>query len=119
MNLLARMVRFLALWAFRLLLAVIAAAIHLLAPIFLAVLRSLRNLVFMSMTATAHGPVQYSNRLASQWTRQLIEMGASREYIDQIYSLCRFTVMSMICSGWIVSGVFTMAILRVVFGIFF
>lgn len=119
MSLLVRMIRFLASWAFRLLLAVIATAIHLLAPMFLVVLRSLRNLIFMSMTATVHGPTQYSNRLASQWTRQLIEMGASREYIDQIYSLCRITVMSMICSGWIVSGVFTVAVFRVVYGFLF
>jgi hypothetical protein len=72
----------------------------------------------MSMTATVHGPTQYSRRLASQWTRQAIELGASRENVEEIYGLCQFTVMSMIVSGWIVSTIFTIIILRVVFGFF-
>lgn len=119
MNLTVRIIRFLASMVFRLLLVLIATAIHMLMPVVLAVLRSLRGLTVMSMTAMVHGPAQYTNRLASQWTRRLIELGASREYIDEIYGLCRFTAMSMICAGWVVSVLFSVAILRVVFGIWF
>lgn len=119
MSLLWRTLRFFVSAGIRLALALITVAIRVLAPVALSALRSLRNLIFMSMTATVHGPRQYANRLASQWTRQVIEMGASIEYIDEIYSLCHFTVMSMIVSGWIVSVVFTTIILRVVFGYLF
>ncbi len=119
MNLLWRLIRFLASLAIRLLLVLITTAIHLLAPVVLAVLRSLQSLIFMSMTAIVHGPAQYINRLASEWTRRLIERGASRDYIDEIYSLCQFTVTSMVVSGWAISAIFTLLILRVVFGYLF
>jgi hypothetical protein len=112
------MMRFLISLTVKLLLALLSTTIRLLAPVALAGLRSLRDLIFMSMTATVHGPTQYARRLASQWARQAIELGASREYIEEIYGLCQFTVMSMIVSGWIVATTFTIIILRIVFGFF-
>jgi hypothetical protein len=119
MNLLIRVLRFFVILAFRLLLGLITVlARFLLLPIFLAVLRVLSRLVFTSFTSTLNGPRQYTDRLASEWTRRVLELGVSRDNIDRVFRLCRFLVASMIFLGWAVSALFTVAILRVVFGIF-
>ena len=118
MNLLMRVIRFLTLLAFKLSLSLIAVLIRLLLPYLFATLRILRTLVFTSLTATVNGPGQYTERLASEWTGQLINLVGFHENIDQIYSLCRFIAGTMILLGWVVSILFTVAVLRIVFGLF-
>jgi hypothetical protein len=70
----------------------------------------------MSLTATVNGPSQFIDRLAFEWTRHFLDIGVPREYLDQIFSLCRFLVASMIVSGWVIAALFTVAVLRIVFG---
>ncbi len=94
----------------------LALLIRLLLPFLLAVLHLVGILVFTSLTAAAIGPGLFIERLSSQWTRRLLERGVSREYLDQLHSLCRFLVASLIAMGWIITTLFTVAILRVVFG---
>jgi hypothetical protein len=118
MNLLFRFIRFLALLAFNLLFRLIVLLIRLLLPFLLAVLRGLSGLVFTSLSATVNGPGQYIDRLASEWTAWILSLGVDRGSIDRIYSLCRFLVASRLILGWTVATLFTVAILRVVFGIF-
>ena len=118
MNLLMRLLRFLALLAFRLSLSLIAVLIRLLMPYLFATLRILRTLVFTSLTATVNGPRQYTDRLASDWTRQLLDLGLPRDNLDQTYSLCRYMAGTMIVLGWIVSILFTVAFLWVVSSFF-
>ena len=119
MNLLFRLLRFLAITIFNFLLSLIALMFTLIVlPILIWVVRTLRALVFMSFTATVHGPPVFASRLASQWTRGFLESGADRNRIDQIYSLCYFAAASMIVLGWVISILFTVTVLRVVFGFF-
>ncbi len=91
---------------------------RLLVPYLLAVLRFLVSLMTTSIAAAVHGPRQYTEWLASKWAWQLLESGVSRDYLDQIYSLCRVLVVSKIVMGLAFGILFTLAILRVVFGIF-
>ena len=118
MNLLIRITLFIARLAFTILVKLIVAFIRLLWPFLLAVLRILGSLVSTSLTATVHGPSQFTERLASEWTRRLLDLGVSRDHLDHVHSLCRFLAVSMIVLGWVVTVLFTVAILRVVFGFF-
>ena len=110
MNLLLRVIRFLA--------ALLVVLIRLLLPVVLAVLRVLRDLVSISFAATVNDPRQFIDRLAAEWTRRLLELGAPRDRIDQIFSFCRLMAGTMIVLGWLVSILFTVAILRVVSSFF-
>jgi hypothetical protein len=57
--------------------------------------------------------------LASEWTRRLLELGAPRDRINQIYGFCRLMAGTMIVLGWIVSTFFTVTLIRVIYGWFF
>jgi len=119
MNLIMRFIRFLAALAFNVLWRLIAIFLQLiLLPILLVVLRLLRDLIFLSFTATVNGPMQYTDRLSSEWTRRLLDLGGSRDHIDQIFVFCQLAVGSLVALGWIVTTLFTVEILRVVFGFF-
>src|SRR5829696_6011248 len=102
----------------RLLLALLIVLFRLLLPVLLVVFRALRDLVSMSFAATVHGPPQFMDRLASEWTRRLLERGAPLDRIDPIYRFCRVMVGILIMLGWLISTFFTVQILRVVFGFF-
>ena len=119
MNLLFRVIRFLAGLAFRIALWLIALLIRLLLPVVLWVLRQLHSLLLTTLKATVNGPRQYTDRLASEWTRQLLDLGVPRDNLDETYILCRFLARSMIVFGWVVSVAITVEILRIVFGFFF
>jgi hypothetical protein len=119
MNLLIRIIRFLAVLAIRLMLGLIAVfSRFIVLPFLLATLRVSGRLVFTSLTATVTGPTEFTDRLASEWTRRVLEMGIRPEDIDRVFRLCRFLVASMIILGWLVATLFTVAVLRVVFGLF-
>jgi hypothetical protein len=118
MNLLFRYIRFLTILTFRISVRLVAFIFHLLLPIVLRILGLLQALIHMSFTATVQGPAQYTDRLASQWTRRLLDSGADRANIDEIYRFCRFLVGALIVLGWVVSGSITVEILRIVFGFF-
>jgi hypothetical protein len=119
MKLLFQLLRFLALLALNLLLSLIAVLLRLLfLPFLWATLRILLALISLSFTATVNNPRQYIDRLAGEWTQRLLDLGVHREYLDQIHSLCRFLAVSTILLGWVVATIFTVAILRVVFGYF-
>ena len=119
MNLLLRFIRLLIVTAFKLTRSLLAVLVRfVLLPVLLATLRLLHGLVFTSLTATVTGPGLYIDRLASEWTLQILEMGVQRDDIDQIYRLCRFAVVSRIVLGWVVAILFTVAILRVVIRFF-
>lgn len=111
-------IRFFARLAFRLLLVLLGVLMQLLLPILLIILRILRDLVSTSLSATIHGPRQFIERLASEWTQNLLDSGVSRDHLDQLYGLCRFLAGSKIILGWVVAALFTVAILRIVFGFF-
>lgn len=120
MNLIVRYLRFLALLAFNLLLSLIWAIFRLIfLPVLLVVLRVLRDLIFLSFIAAVNGPVQYTDHLASEWTRPLLELGGPRDHIDQIFVFCQLAVSSLVALGWIVTALFTVEILRVIYGWFF
>ncbi len=116
MNLLIQLLRFLALLVLNVLFSLIALLIRLLLPIFLAVLRVLLAMMSMSFSATANGPMQFTDRLAGEWTQRLLDLGVDRKYLDQIHNLCRLLAGSMIALGWVVTTLFLVFILRVVFG---
>ena len=119
MNMLGRFIRFLAVSAFRLALGLLTMLFHIVVlPLLLAALRMLRRLVLTSLTATAIGPGQYTDRLASEWTRQLLALGIPRDNIDQLYSLSRVLAVSQILLGWAIAALITLAILRIVFELF-
>ena len=119
MNLIMRFIRFLAVSAFNLLWRLIALFLQLiLLPILMAVLRVLFSLIFFSFSATVSGPMQYTDRIASEWTRRLLDIGGSRDHIDQIFVFCQLAVGSLVALGWVVTVLFTVEILRVVFGFF-
>ena len=102
----------------RLLWMLLILLIRSLLPILLVVLRALSSLVSVSFAATVNGPTQFTDRLAADWTRRLLELGAPRERIDQIYIFCQLSVGTLVIFGWLVSIFFTVEILRVVFGFF-
>lgn len=110
MHLLMYLIRFLAVFT--------VLIIRFLLPLILVVLRALLGLISISFAATVNDPREFIDRLAAEWTRWFLERGADREHINQIYSLCRFMVGSMIVLGWAISILFTVEILRVVFGFF-
>ena len=118
MNLLVRFIRFFAVSVFKITLNLIAVLLRLLLPVLFATLRILRGLVFTSLTAIVNGPGLYTDRLASEWTRRLLDMGIPRDNIDQLYSLCHFLVASRILLGWVIAALITVIILRIVFGFF-
>ena len=118
MNLLLRFSRFLAVSIFNLLLSLLILLIGLLLPLVLAVLRALAGLITLSFAATVDDPRQFADRLASEWTRRIIQSGADLNRIDQIYSFCRFGAGTIIVLGWLISIIFTVTVLRVVFGFF-
>jgi len=130
MNLLFRFIRFLVSSIFHFLIAVVSAILRYLLvvlntifrfvlwPSLVAVLRIMRDLLFSSFTATITGPRQYTDRLASEWTLQILQLGISREYINQVHSLCVALSVSRIVLGWVIAALFTVAVLRVVFGLF-
>ena len=105
-------------WLLRLLFFLLVTLFGLLLPVLLFVLRALRDLVSISFAATVNGPAPFVDRLAGEWTQRLIELGAPLDRIDQIFSFCRLAARSIIVLGWLISIVFTVEILRVVFGIF-
>ena len=105
-------------WLLRTLFFLLVTLLGLLLPVLLFVLRALRDLVAMSFAATVNGPAPFTDRLAGEWTQQLIELGAPLDHIDPIFQFCRLVARSIIVLGWLISIVFTMQILRVVFGIF-
>ena len=104
------------LWLLRLLFFLLIALIGLLLPVLLFVLRGLRDLVSISFAATVNGPAQFVDRLAGEWTRRLLELGAPRDRIDPIYRFCRFLAGTVIVLGWILSTLFTVVIFRVIYG---
>jgi hypothetical protein len=123
MNLIFRFI----LWLIRLLAVVIffliirlmeAAFRFVLFPLFMAVLRVFRGLIFLSFRATVNGPTRFIDRRAGEWTQMIVDSVDDRAHIHEIYQLCRFVVGTMIVLGWIVSGIFTVTLLRVVFGFF-
>ena len=118
MNLLLRLVLFIVRLISRLLIRILVVLIRLLIPFILAILRILRALVALSLTAIVYGPRQFTELLALEWTRRLLDLGVSRDHLDRLYSLCRCLVFSTIVLGWVVTILFTVAILRVVFGFF-
>jgi hypothetical protein len=119
MNLILRILRFLALSILHLLFELTIVFLRFLVlPVMLAFLRIIRDLIFFSLIATLNGPRQHTTRLASDWTRQLIELGAPRDQIDLVFVICQLAVGSILGLGWFVTAIFTVAILRVVFGIF-
>ena len=106
------------LWLLRLLFFLLIALFRLLLPVLLVVLRALRDLVSISFAATVSSPAPFVDRLAGEWTQRLIELGAPLDRIDQIFRFCRLAARSIIVLGWVVSIVFTVEFLRVVFGLF-
>jgi hypothetical protein len=110
MNLFLRLLRFLA--------VLIVLLVRLLLPILLTTLRALLGLISLSFAATVNDPGKFIDRLAAEWTRRLLALGAPRERIDPIYRFCRVLAGTTIVLGWVVAGIFTVEILRVVFGFF-
>ena len=86
-------------------------------PILLALLRFLMSQVATSLSALVYGPRRYVKGLSSKWTVQLLDRGVSREYLDQVNGLCIFLATSKILIGLLIAGVFLVAVLRVVYGI--
>ena len=119
MNLLLRLLRFLAVSIFNLLVSLLMVVlIHLFMPITPAVLRALGGLISLSFAATVNDPRQFTDRLASEWTRRILQSGGDLNRIDQIYSFCRLVAGTTIVLGWVLSIIFTVTVLRVVFGFF-
>lgn len=113
-----RAIRFFVVLLFRVTLNLLAMLIRLLLPLVFAALRMLRALVSMSLTATINGPRQFTDRLAAEWTQNLLVMGVSRDHLDETYILCRFLARTMIVLGWVIATLISVAILRIVFGYF-
>lgn len=119
MNLLIKLLRFLSLLVLNLLFSFIAVLFRLLLlPLLVAVFRLLQALVSLSFTATVNNPRNFIDRVAGEWTQWLLGLGVDRQYLDQMYGLCRFLAVSTVVLGWVIATIFTVAILRVVFGIF-
>jgi hypothetical protein len=119
MNIILRFLSFLAHLAFQLLLSLVVTVFRLiLLPVLLAVFLVLRDLISLSFAATVNGPVLYTDRLASEWTRRLLELGAPRDHIDPIFVFCQLAVGSLVVLGWVVTALFTVEMLRIVFGFF-
>jgi len=119
MNLFFRFIRFLFLFILQILLNLTITICRLiLLPLLIAVLRLGSALVFFSFRATVNGPAHFVDRFAGDWTRRVLDLVDDREHIHEVYQLCRLIVACLILLGWILTGVFTVEILRVVFGFF-
>ncbi|OGO37333.1 MAG: hypothetical protein A2W35_02560 [Chloroflexi bacterium RBG_16_57_11] len=118
MNFLFRFVLFLVRSFLLILVKLLFVLFWLLRPFVLAAVRSLGVLLSMSLAALVHGPGQFTERIAGEWTRTILNLGVSSEHLDRIYKLCRFLAGSMIVLGWAVAVLISLAILRIVFGIF-
>ena len=105
-------------WLLRALFALLILLISFLLPIVLVLLRGLIGLISISFAATVNGPRPFVDRLAGEWTHHLLERGAPPDRIDLLFGLCQFAARSIIVLGWIISIVFTVQVLRVVFGFF-
>jgi hypothetical protein len=105
-------------WLLRILFFLFIQIFLLLLPVLVLVLRSLVVLVSISFSATVNGPATFVDRLAGEWAQRLIELGAPPDRIDQIFRFCQLAARSIIVLGWLVSIVFTVQLLRVVFGFF-
>jgi hypothetical protein len=103
---------------FNLLIRLIWLLLQLLLPIVFVILGWLINLMATSFMATVSGPRHYIDRLASEWTWRLIAWGIDRENLDATFRFCRFAAMFMIVTGWAIAALFTVVVLRVVFGFF-
>lgn len=119
MNLLLRLIRFLLSLIWQILLNLALAVFRfLLLPLLIAVLRLGSTLVFFSFRATVNGPTRFVDRLAGEWTQRVLDSVDDREHIHEVYQLCRLLVGGLIVLGWVITGIFTVEILRVVFGFF-
>jgi hypothetical protein len=129
MNLIFRFIRFVVLSIFHLLIALISAIFRFLVlvviagifrfvlwPFLVAVFRLLRDLLFLSFRATVNGPTRFIDRLAGEWTQRIFALVDDREHIHEVYQLCRLLVGVLVVLGWIIATLFTVEILRVVFG---
>ena len=116
MTLLRRMLWLVVRLALKGLVWIFAILARLMISSFLAVFRFLLNLVTTSFYALVHGPKRYMEWLAGKWAQKLLENGVSRDYIDQIYGLCQALAFTKIALGLVVAALFTVAILRIVFG---
>lgn len=119
MGLLARVLRLLAIVAFNLILGFTVAAFRLIVlPLLLVVLRLCGNLILFSFRATVNGPGRFINRLAGEWTERIHQVVDDRNHIYEVFLLCRFIAGALVVLGWLFTTLFTVAILRVVFGFF-
>lgn len=119
MNLIVRILGYLVLGILNLLGVLLATIFRfLLLPILIGLFLVLRRLIIFSFTAFVNGPRQYIDRLAGEWTERIHEGADNRNHIYQIFQLCRFIVGTIVVLGWIVSTLFTLIILRVVFAFF-
>ncbi len=119
MDLLFRFLRFLVVLAYRMAMRLATIFIRLLQPVVMRLLRLMGILVLASFTAAVVGPRQYVDRLGADWTRRFITSGLDRDRIDDLYTLCRLAVAARMVLGWIIAVLFTVLILRVVFGLHF
>jgi hypothetical protein len=90
----------------------------LLLPLLALIARLFVDLVSLSFGAAANGPTAFIDRLAGEWTERFHEVVEDREHMNEIYHLCRFMVGVLVVLGWLVSTIFTIMLLRVVFGFF-
>ena len=111
--------RLLFFWLLRILLYLLVLLFRfLVVPLLTLVVRLLRSLVSLSLTATVHGPRGFIDRLAGEWTERIVELTENRRHIAEIFQLCRVLVGTLVVLGWVVATIFTVSILRVVFGFF-
>ena len=131
MNLIFRSLRFLFLSVFQLLMAAITTIFRFLVlvvltaifrfvlwPVLALILRLIWNSLFFSLTATVNGPGQFIDRQAGEWTERIYEGSATRDHLVEVFQLCRFLAGLIIVLGWLLTGFFTVSILRIVFGFF-
>ena len=88
----------------------------LLLPLLALVLRVFRDLVLLSFSATVYGPARFIDRRAGEWTQMIVDLVDDRGHINEIYQLCRFMVASLLLLGWVVSILFTVTMIRVIYG---
>lgn len=119
MNLLWRFLRWLARLVFDVLFTLASVLLQLIIlPALLLVLRACRDLIFFSFRATVFGPARFIDRLAGEWTARFHQVVEDREHIDEVFLLCRLAAGSLVILGWLLTLLFTVEILRVVFGHF-
>jgi hypothetical protein len=114
-----RLLRFLLISILNILVWLLATLFRLvLLPLLIVILRLLRDLVSLSFRATVNGPTRFIDRLAGEWTERFHGLVDDRSHIYEVYQLCRFMAAALIILGWIIATLFTVELLRVVFGIF-